>query len=69
MQGETKVQLAERHVREAEARVTRQMEIIEELHRDHHYKLEAEAEALLRVFQDTLKTYQQDLARLRAAQP
>ena len=67
MQGESPLQMAERHVRDAEAHVTRQMELIEKLHLDHHYKLEADAETLLRVFQDTLKTYQQDLARLRAA--
>ena len=62
---ETRLQTAERHVREAEAHIARQREIVEELRRDGHPTIEAEI--LLRIFEDTLKSHLDGLARVRAA--
>jgi hypothetical protein len=66
MQGESKLDMAERHVREAEVHVAHQQDILARLRRDGHPTLDAES--LLNVFQETLKTHQDDLARLQAEQ-
>lgn len=60
----SKVEMARRHVREAEAHIARQKEIIEELRRDGHSTLEAEL--LLKVFQDTLRSHKESVLRLSA---
>ena len=59
-----KVEMAQRHVREAEAHIVRQKEIIEELRRDGHPTLVAEL--LLKVFQDTLRSHKESVLRLSA---
>lgn len=46
--------LAERHVREGEARVARQLVLIEELERDNHPEAAAVARAVLATLQTTL---------------
>jgi hypothetical protein len=66
MQGESKLHMAERHVREAKTHVAQQRDILERLRRDGHPTMDAES--LLGVFQETLKTHQDDLARLQAEQ-
>jgi hypothetical protein len=64
MEEESELDMAERHVREAEAHICRQKEIIDELRRDGH-PTEA-AENLLRVFEVTLESHRQGLARIKA---
>lgn len=66
MQRKSKFQSAEWAVHLAEIHVLRQMEIIEELRRDGHSTVEPER--LLQLFEETLKTDQQTLDDLRAAQ-
>jgi hypothetical protein len=66
MRGKSKFAIAEWAVHIAEIHVLRQMEIIEDLRRDGHST--AEPERLLQLFEETLKTHQQTLDDLRAAQ-
>jgi hypothetical protein len=49
---------------QAEAHIVRQKEIIEELRHDGHPTLEAEL--LLKVFQDTLRSHKESVLRLSA---
>lgn len=63
MLGETTLQMVERHIREGEAHVVRQMEIIEELRRDGHPTLAAES--LLQVFLQTLASHKMHAEQLR----
>ena len=65
MAAQSKVEMAKPHVREAEAHIVRQQEIIEQLRSDGHPTLEAELS--LKVFQDTLRSHKQSLSRLQAA--
>ena len=60
------LKMALRHVREGEAHVARQKQIIAELRRDRHPTLEAEK--LLETFEQTLKAHQDGLAVVRAEQ-
>ena len=56
---------AERHVREAEERIGRQLEIIAELDRDGHDRMAAKARHLLAIFQQTLGLAHDHLRRER----
>lgn len=60
------MQLAERHVRDGEARVARQREIIEELRQGGHPTLDAEN--LLTTFEESLREHQRRLTQLRQAE-
>lgn len=62
MEGETRVQIAERHVRQAETHVARQKQMIERLRRRNRSTVDDEK--LLQIFQETLKVHQDDLERL-----
>lgn len=63
---EFELQLAQQHVREAEAHVERQIQIVGQLQRDGHPTLEAEQ--LLKVFEETLESQRAGLKELQAAQ-
>jgi hypothetical protein len=61
--GETHLQMAERHVRDAEGRVARQRRAVEELARDGHTtRLAVE---LLVEFQRALRNHRDELALLK----
>ena len=55
---------AERHVREGEARIARQITLIEKLDRSGHDHVADTARELLVVFQDVLETWRADLVRI-----
>jgi hypothetical protein len=55
---------AERHVREGEARIARQIALIEELDRKGHQHVADTARELLDIFQSVLQTWRGDLARI-----
>jgi hypothetical protein len=57
--------LAERHVAEAEARVKRQEQIVAEMTRDKHLEAAARARAVLATFCETLTLMRSHLATLR----
>jgi hypothetical protein len=63
MAGETALELVEQHIRESEAHIARQKEVIEELRRDGE-PTEA-AESLLRIFEETLAAQQRRADQLR----
>ncbi len=65
MQGKSKLEEARWAVHLAEIHILRQREIIEELRQDGHST--AEPERLLRLFEETLETYQWTLDQLRAS--
>lgn len=48
------LEMAERHVREADARVARQIELIAELERDQHFEAARRGRELLATLTDTL---------------
>lgn len=52
---ESPVQVARRHVAEAERRVARQRELIEELARDRHFATAEQAKKVLDVLEDSLR--------------
>lgn len=62
MEGETRVQIAERHVRQAEMHVARQKEMIERLRRRNRSTVDDEK--LLQIFMETLRVHQDDLEKL-----
>jgi len=64
MSEKSSVEMAKRHVCQAEAHIVRQKEIIEELRHDGHPTLAAEL--LLKVFQDTLRSHKESVLRLSA---
>ena len=51
---ETKLEMAARHVREAQEHVVRQRQLIADLRRDGHHDMVEKAEALLRIFEGLL---------------
>ena len=55
---------AERHVREGEARIARQIALIEELDRNGHQQAADTARTVLETFQDVLETWRDDLIRI-----
>jgi len=55
---------AKRHVREGEARIARQIALIEKLDRSGHDHVADAARELLEVFQDVLETWRADLVRI-----
>jgi len=63
MAGETAVELVEQHIRESEAHIARQKEVIKDLRRDGE-PTEA-AESLLRIFEETLAAQQRRADQLR----
>ncbi len=65
MRTETHLEMAKRHVREAEAIVARQRKLVEQLRRDGHDLVEAER--LLRNFEESLEAHRQGLAHMRRA--
>ncbi|MDO9712490.1 hypothetical protein [Paracraurococcus lichenis] len=56
---------AERHVREGEKRVARQISIIEELDRDNHPEAAARARAMLETLRETLELARAHVQRAR----
>ena len=52
---ETMVALAQRHVTEAEARIARQRELIQELERDGHKSMAGRAQKVLSVLEESLR--------------
>jgi hypothetical protein len=60
---ETRLQMAERHIREGQARIARQYEIIAKLRHEGHSTLAAEG--LLAVFETTLAGFREQLELLR----
>lgn len=62
--GETELEMAQRHVREGEAHVLRQREIVAELPADSDLRLMAET--LLDELEDVLRQHKAHLARLEA---
>lgn len=70
-QPEDPIAMAERHIREGEARVARQLGVIEELDRDNHPEAAATAREMLAALQHTLDlmrehlSIKQDMARAR----
>lgn len=60
---ETELEMAERHVREAEAHVARQEETVQQLRRDGHDT--KQAEALLTTFEATLVEHRRGLDLVR----
>lgn len=64
MERDAELEMAEHHVREARSHVSRQEELLESLRRDGHPTLEAED--LLRILRETLKTHQDILDQLKA---
>lgn len=58
---ETPLEQAERHVREGEARVSRQEEIIIEMERDHHSTTAETARKVLETLQKTLAVAREHL--------
>jgi hypothetical protein len=65
--GETELEMVERHVREAERHVLRQRQIIEQLFEGNHST--ALAEQLLTEFEHTLRDHRAHLARLTGKPP
>src|SRR5215510_6826748 len=59
---ETKLDMAKRHVREAEEHVARQRRLVADLRRDEHYDMAEKAEALLQTFEDLLAGHRAGLA-------
>jgi hypothetical protein len=59
MKRETELEMAQRHVRQGEARVAAQRELVEELRRDGHDM--TQAEKLLVTFQTTLASHRRAL--------
>jgi hypothetical protein len=55
---------AERHVREGEACIARQIALIEKLDRNKHDLLADTARELLETFQDVLEVWRGDLVRI-----
>ena len=62
MDGETRLQIAERHVRQAEMHVARQQQMIEKLRRRNRSTVDDEK--LLHIFMETLRVHQDDLEKL-----
>ena len=62
---EDPVAMAERHVREGEARIARQERIIEEMARDDHPQAEQMGMVVLQQFRRTLELMREHLAALR----
>lgn len=54
---QAELEQAERHIREGEAHIERQLEIVAELERDGHALACAKARSLLNVFQETQKSH------------
>jgi hypothetical protein len=55
---------AERHIREGEARIARQIALIEKLDRDGHEHVADTARELLETFQNVLENWRADLVRI-----
>jgi hypothetical protein len=66
-QGETDLEMAERHVVEAEARIERQKQIIAEMERDNHPEAAERARDLMATFCRTIELMRAHLAELRAS--
>ena len=64
---EDPVAMAERHVREGEARIARQERIIAEMARDDHPEAERMGRVVLQQFQRTLELMREHLEALRLA--
>ena len=62
---EDPVAIAERHVREGEARIARQERIIEEMARDDHPEAEQMGMVVLQQFRRTLELMREHLETLR----
>jgi hypothetical protein len=62
---EDPVAIAERHVREGEARIARQERIIEEMARDDHPEAEQMGMVVLKQFRRTLELMREHLETLR----
>lgn len=62
---ETALAMAERHVREAEARIARQAEIIAEMERDNHPEAAAVGRGVLATFQNTLEALRDHFSLVR----
>ena len=61
---ETARAIAERHVCEGEARITRQIILIETLQGNGHLQAAETARELLNTFEDVLEVWRDDLARI-----
>jgi hypothetical protein len=61
---ETPLEEAERHIREYEARITRQEALVGEMERHGHAQAAARARDLLKTFRETLRVAQDHRRRL-----
>lgn len=66
---ETVLDLAQRHLSEAEARTERQRQIIAEMERDNHFEAARRARDLLATFCQTVKALRAHIANLQASDP
>jgi len=60
------LELAERHVVEAEVRIARQQQLIDRMERDKHPEVAARARAILVTFNATLELMREHLELLRS---